>query len=127
MISVQQYHAYCQESNQSHSIKAANIRTITEIGGISKSVGVVIIQVPFAKLSAVIDVSCPELAQNIRNLLSIKAVLENDLDISIQGSYIRLGNRRHQLITEIVFLIHRWPPSDVPFTFSTKQGLQIFH
>lgn len=100
VISVQQYHPYCQTFNEPHSIKPANNRTITGIGGISKTVGVAFIQVPLTKLSVVIVVNFLVLDHVITTFLPMKDMLENDMDIAIQGCYVRLGNRRQQLVIE---------------------------
>lgn len=77
-----------------------------------------IIQVPFAKLSVVVDVNFPVLDQGISIIRSMKDMLENDLDISIQG---------HPLVMDDFPLIYRRSSSDVPFQFYTEQELWIIY
>lgn len=102
-----QYQAYCRKLNLSCSIKSASNRAMKGICGNSKAVGLVVIQVPFKELDVVLEVAFLIIDKNIPTPLSMKYMLNEGLDISVQSQYVSLSLRRHRLTKKYYFLIHR--------------------
>lgn len=89
------------------------------IGGSSTFVSIIIFQVPFNYLYVIIDVYFPVIEKIVPTLLSMKDILENSLDIWIEGQYVNLGE--HYLLTmENFSVIHRWYPKDMLYALYTK-------
>ena len=63
----------------------------------------------------------------VPTLLSLKDMLDNGLDISIQQKRIKYGDRHQELYLHNYFLIHKWAPDEVPFVFYTFKELQRIH
>lgn len=76
--------------------------------------GAVSIQIPFTYLEVKIDVQFLMITEDIPSLLSMKDVVENGLEISIQGIFVSLGLKCHKLAMENYFLIHRWSLEPLP-------------
>lgn len=57
----------------------------------------------------------------------MKDMVDNDLDISIEGRHISLGPKRHPPKMENYFLMHRWTPEESTFPFFTEIELMTLH
>lgn len=126
-FSICQNKAYCETIGLPLTIRFTGSQQIKEIGGSSKSAGMVIIQVAFSYLDVVIDYSCLFIKEEVRALLSITDMLEKGLDTSSQGRCVSLRARCHQLTLEIYFLVHRWRPEDAPYNLYTELELRTLH
>lgn len=65
----------------------------------------------------VIDIAFFVLGEDIPTLFSMKDMLQNGLDTSIEEQYVSLGSRLHRRTIKKYFLIHRWTTDDVPYVF----------
>lgn len=65
--------------------------------------------------------------EHVSTLLSMKYMVENGWDISIQGRYVRLGAWQHPLLMENYFLVRRWKPTDLHCILYTEQELRTLH
>lgn len=83
VISIGQYRTYNHTFNLPYTIRPPGYRTIKGIGGITKSVGQVTIQVPFKCLEVVNDVSFLVVTEDVPKLPSVKDMLANVLSISV--------------------------------------------
>lgn len=124
VIGFEQYHAYCRTLYFLQLMKPTANRSISRAGGRNKPVGAVVMQVPFKELKIVIFVTIIVLKEDIPGLLSMKDMIDNGLDIFIQGHHASLAQRRHVLSTEDYFLIHRWKSADTDFVVYTVKQLR---
>lgn len=108
-------------------IKPTNEQTVTEINETRKAAALVVIQLPFKELDAVIDVSLLFLEEDIPTLLSMKNMSQNCSEIAIHGHDVSLGSRSHLLTMKIYFLIHRRTFDDVSYVSYTEQELRTLH
>lgn len=122
-----QYEAYTKEFGLRNAMRPAPDRTIRGIGGRRKAAGMEMIQIPFSDLGLVIDVDFVIINEEVPSLLSMKDMYTNGLDLSIQGRYVSLANRRHKLAFENFFLIHRWSTRDMPYALYTETDLRRIH
>ena len=126
-MSTIQYDPYCNTFNLKKLIKPLKGKQVRGIGGCSIAIGEARVQIPFKDLGIIIDVKFLILKDKIPSLLSMKDMLDNGLDLSIQGRYITLGNRKQDLHFQNYFLIHRWMPHEQPYVFYTFPELQRIH
>lgn len=84
VISMRLYHAFSKIFNLPHSMPTDK-KSVAGIGGTSRATGVAVMQVPFKELDVVVDILFLVLKDVIPTLLSMKGMLNNGLDISIQG------------------------------------------
>lgn len=89
------------------------------IGGTQRALVSAVIQIPFRDLAIIIDVHFLRLESIIPTLLSMKYMVTNGLDISIQGCYMSLEGRRQKLSMQNYFLIHQWKKYDAPYVIYT--------
>lgn len=107
VITMGQYHSYSRTFNSLQPMRPIKNLSVMGVGGKRKAIGVIVTLVPFKDLKIVIDVMFLVLQENVPTLYSMQNMIENCLDISIQGQYVRLGQRRNTLSTKKYFLIHR--------------------
>lgn len=127
VMSYSQYKAYCEEFKVPCSISREESRILRGIGGKSSSIGTAIILVPFRDLNLVLDIKFQIVSDNVPTLLSMKDMLDNGLDISIQQKEVKFKHLMHPLIMENYFLIHRWRPGDMAFSLYTETELRKLH
>lgn len=82
VMSIKQYRAYCDEFKTPFHINSDD-KVISGIGGQSKTIGNATIPIPFKELNLVIDVNFKIMKDNIPTLLSLKDMVDNQLDLSI--------------------------------------------
>lgn len=127
VMSISQYKAYCREFNVPVKLDTSTSRNLSGIGGSRKSLGSVIIPIPFADLNIVIDVKFQIVSDKVPSLLSMKDMKDNGLDISIQNEEISFKHHYQKLTMENYFLIHRWQPSDMDYCLYTEAELRTLH
>ena len=127
VMCISQYKAYEQEFGRKIPIKPSKKKGLKGIGGQGEVVGEVTIQIPFQKLGLIIDVDFAVLKGECPSLLSNKDMLQNNLDISLQGRYIHVGDRRQPLALENFFFIHKWSCNDTPYALFTEDELRKIH
>lgn len=106
-IGSDQCQAYCWKFKLLSVVEPSENRMMKCIRGRASSIGNVFIHVPFKNLDVVIDVLFIVIEEDSPNSLSMKDILDNVLDISIQCQYVSLGKRRQPLTMEAFFLVHR--------------------
>lgn len=57
-------------------------------------------------------------------LLSMKDMLDNNLDISIEECFVKFQGLRQTLTMDNYFLVHRWTVKDLPYAFYTASELR---
>lgn len=73
------------------------------------------------------DITFSILEENSPSLLSNKDMLENGLDISLQGSFLYVGDRLQPLTMKNFFSVHRWNGADTLFGLFTESDLRRIH
>ena len=126
VMSEGQYIAYQYEFGRKIPIRAPK-RGVRGIGGRSKVIGEVTIQIPFVELHLIIDVDFAILKEDSPSLLSNKDMIENGLDISLQGSYLYIGNLRQPLVLENYFFKYNWSSTSIPYVLYTEKELRTIH
>jgi len=127
VMSLNQYQAYCKEFHVPMQLSTHGAKTLRGIGGKSAALGSAWIPIPFTKLKLIVDVNFQIVNDNVPTLLCMKDMVQNGLDISIQKSEISYKHRKHPLILENYFLIHRWKPEDVSYSMYTEDELRKLH
>lgn len=80
----QQYEAYQEEFGRRIPMCPPR-KDVKGIGGSSRMIGEVTIQIPFTRLNVVLDIELSIIRTDTPSLLSNKDMLDNGLDISLQG------------------------------------------
>lgn len=99
-----QYEAYQRELFLRISIKSAE-RHLECILGASAVIGTARIQIPFSALRMIIDVEFEIIDEDVTSLLTIRDMIDNGLDISLQERYLHVGKLRQPLTLEKYFLV----------------------
>lgn len=103
-MSLNQYHAYERKFGRRVQLRPAR-KDVKGIGGQSVALGEVTIQIPFSQLDLVVDIEFSILGGDTPSLLSNRDLIENGLDISLQGGYLYIGEARQPLILDNYFFI----------------------
>lgn len=122
-----QYLSYCSEFGLKPSIRNAKGGRVKFVAGISKGIGVVRLQIPFADLDMIIDVYFLVLNGDVPTLMSGKHTISRGLDISLIIRYVSHGNRKQALTLENYFPTHRWTRKDLHNVVYTQLELRTFH
>lgn len=85
------------------------------------------IQVHFKRLAIIIDVYFLLIKEDTLKLLFIEDMLDNGLDLLIQGRYVSLKERRRTLAMEKYFVTQIWSEIDIPYALYTEVELQTLH
>lgn len=85
VISLSQYRSYCKDFGIGQAIRSEKGRGVVGLGGFQSGIGRVRIQIPFPALRLVIDVDFLVVRQDIPALLSVKDMIDNGIDISIEN------------------------------------------
>lgn len=59
--------------------------------------------------------------------MSMKDMVTNGLDLSLQNQHISFGKRTQKLAMENFFLIHRWSKEEMPYALYTEGELAKIH
>lgn len=78
-------------------------------------------------LGIIIDVEFLILKEKVLSLLSMKDMVTNKLDISIQDGHITFSGSKQPLAMENYFLMHRWNTRDLLYAFYTGKALRTIH
>ena len=127
VICEQQLKAYEVEFGVRLPIRQSLKRVVKGIAGKGEVVGEVLIPIPFNKLGIIIDVDFIVLGCNCPSLLSNKDMLTNGLDISIQGKFLYMGDRRQPLTLKNYFFIYEWDAKELPYILYTEGELRRIH
>lgn len=127
VMSSDKYDAYCKEFFVTPRIVRKEGREVNGIGGKSVAIGATIIEVPFRDLGIVIDVRFLIISSDVPTLLSMRDMVDNKLDTSVQERTISLGSKKQSLSMENYFLIHRWSKGNMPFVLLTEVELRKIH
>lgn len=125
IMSLSQYKAYCEEFRISMRINRMEKRTICGVNSKSSPVGTATISIPFKTLDLWIDVQFRIMPFDCPSLLSMKDMIDNGLDLSIQNKWISYKHKLQDLIFENYFLVHRWNAWDS--CFYTEPELKRLH
>lgn len=132
-MSRKKYITYCQEFGRRLSIKSAahNDEGILGTGRRVPFMGTVFIQISFSGLQVEIDVDFLLVDKAVPARLSMRDMLQNGLDISLQDAAIFIGTgiakRANQLQLCNFFLTHTWMPSSMPWSLFTEPELRKIH
>ena len=121
-----QYLAYQLEFGRKIPIRPPK-KGVRGIGGRSEVIGEATIQIPFLKLHLIIDVEFSILKEISPSLLSNRDMIENGLDISLQGGYLYIGSLRQPLILENYFYTYNWSSDSIPYVLYTEKELRTIH
>ena len=127
VMSLSRYKAYCRQFQVPCRINHSDIRSLRGLGGRQTPIGSVTIPVPFNDLNLVMDVKFRIVHDHIPTLLSMKDMLDNDLDFSIKRRTMFHKHKEHQLSLENYFLIHRWDHGDMTYSLYTESELHRLH
>lgn len=89
--------------------------------------GIPKIQVPFNELRVIIDVDFWIIEERVPTLLSMRDMIHNGLDISIQHARIYPGKSSQKFAFENCFLIHRWDATKSMHIYYTENELRTIH
>lgn len=109
------------------SISPSTRNSLREIGGSGKVIGAAKIQIPLEAVGIIIEVDYSIMDEQDPSLLYNRIMIENGLDISLQGSYINVGKLRQPLNIENYFLVYRWPTENTPYYIYTEKNLRRIH
>lgn len=126
IMSLKQYKAYCNQFNAPFHIEP-DTKKISGIGGSSQTLGSAVVPVPFKGLDLVVDIKFQIMRDCVPTLLSLKDMLDNELDISIQDREITFCGKSHKLLLENYFLIHRWGREDIHYVLFSEAELRTLH
>lgn len=84
IMSKDQYYSYCGAFGVRPVMRPERDRTVKGIGGSKRSIGMALIQIQFKLVGWVIDVEFLLLTEKIQTLTSIRDMLRNGLDLSLQ-------------------------------------------
>lgn len=127
VISKGQYYAYQSEFGRKVKIRLQTKVKLRGTGGHEKVIGEATIQIPFNKLGLVIDVDFGIIYCNIPTLLSNNYMINNCLDLSLQGQFLHIGQLQQHLTLEKYFLVYRWSATDTPYALYTEKILRKIH
>lgn len=127
VMSKSQYQAYTKEFGLKDVMKPSTNRSIRGIGGTQKACGTARIQLPFEQLGIIIDVDSLIIEENIPYPLSMKDMLLNGLDISIQEQEISIQVRKQKLTMENYLLIYRYTSDNMSYSMYTESELRRIH
>lgn len=74
-----------------------------------------------------IDVNFLILPDAIPTLLSVEYMIDNKLELSIQGRYLTYNGNRQPLQLTNYILIYNWYPHDQPYVLYTFEELKRIH
>jgi len=124
---LEQYRTYCKEFMVPMEIDYNDNNCLLGIGGMSGAVGTASIPIPFVDLGIVIDVKFKILRDSCPNLLSLRDMIVNKLDISIQDKTVSFRHKIQSLLFENDFLKHKWSPEDMSYALYTDKELRRLH
>ena len=125
VMSLDQYKVYCEEFKIPMKIDKSDKKNIIGLGSRNQTIGTALVTVPFSDLDLWIDVKFRIVNTKCPTLLSLKDMIQNGLDISIQERTISFKHKRQSLTFENYFLIHRWRSQDM--SFYTEPELKRLH
>lgn len=126
IMSLAQYRAHEREFGRKFPLTPPD-KDARGIGGRSKSLGEVFIQVPSVDLNLIIGVKFSILQDDLPSLLSNKDLLDNGLDTSLQEAFLFINDRQKSLILYNYFFIHRWNSSSIPNFMYTEGEIRTIH
>ena len=126
-MSIKQYKAYCREFHVPFDIDYQDNHNLLGIGGQGRAIGTATIPIPFVDLDIVIDVKFRILDTNCPNLLSLRDMKENGLDMSIQKNVITYKHKIQDLSVINDFLMHKWTTEDMEYALYTEKELKRLH
>lgn len=94
VIYINQYRVYGTTFRLKYSIRPKNGREVRGIGGIWKDMGDSRVTITFKDLGIIIEIALLILPEHITTLFSM---VDNHLDIYIQGKYVKYGNTKQTL------------------------------
>lgn len=89
--------------------------------------GSTVVQITLKDIVMVIDVELLLLSDEFPSLISLRDLVENGLNISIQDFVIKHDGMEQPLTIETYFLVYSWTPEDVPYFFYTEMELRTIH
>ena len=125
VMSHSQYKAYCEEFHVPMQLNRSEKKTICGLNSKNPAIGTAVITIPFKDLDLWIDVKFRIMAFDCPTLLSMKDMVDNGLDISVQNKWVSYKHKLQDLAFENYFLIHRWSVSDS--SFYTEPELRKLH
>lgn len=126
IMSLEQYRAFQYEFGRKLPMWPAT-KDVKGIGGKSRAISEVTVQIPFLSLNLIIDVKFSILDDKTPSLLCNRDLIQNGLDISLQGAYLYIGERRQPLILDNFFFIYKWKSSSIPYFLYTENELRRIH
>lgn len=124
IISKVKYAAYLEGLRLSYSFVTDKDAYVEGMGGRWTSHRTALIHIPLRNLNLVIDVDSLVIPDDIPSLLCMKDIVNNGLDISIEHHAVGFKDLTHLLKMATYFLIHDWPPADMPYSLHTESELR---
>lgn len=121
-----QYQANEQEFGRNINIRQPR-RGLKGLGGRSKVIGEVTIKIPFINLELVMYIGFAIIEKDALSLLSNTDLIDNGLDISLQGGYLHIGTRKKQLTLENNLFVYRWTSDSIPYSLYSEHELRNIH
>lgn len=102
-------------------IRENGTKALKGIGRSGTVLGQERIQIPVSSLNMTIYVDSSILDDNAPSLLSNRDMIENSLEICLQGRYLYVGKHRQPLTQENYFFVYRWTAEDTFFALYTEK------
>jgi hypothetical protein len=125
LMSLEQYRAYCKVFKVPASIRGTR-KMFKGIGGSRRSMGSVVIAIPFPMLGICADVEFQIINEDVPTLLSLRDLRNTGVEISIQNNSLKLMGREQPLTAKNDFLYHTWERDNAAALFS-KEELEKLH
>lgn len=122
-----QYEAYNTEFGLRVPIRPPASTRMEGIGGAGTALEEARIQIPFMELGLIIDINFSILEEDATSLLSNENMLDNRLDISLQGWYLHIESKCQPLSLEKYSFVRRCTSNLIPFFLVIKVELRRFH
>lgn len=108
IMSCKQYDSYCRSFGYKTVITQPQGRIVRGIGRYQDAAGMASIQIPFQDLGLILDVDFKLLSERVPPLLSMRDMVGNSLDFSLQDRTITFEGLSQVLKFDNYFLIHEW-------------------
>lgn len=122
-----QYLAYCKKLGLKPALRIDASRSVKGVRGTQKGIGAARIDIPFKCLKITISVLFLILKGEIPGLLSMRDMITNGLELSLQKATISFAGLHKDLELKNIFLVHNWNPDDMSYALYTESELRKIH
>lgn len=124
VMSKEPYHAYCRPFGLRPAIQTTGGRASRGIGRRKTSIGSSTIQFAFNYLQLMIDVEFLLLDDQVPTLLSMRDMIRNGLEISMQQAHSTHMTKKQRIKLDNYFFFHEWYPHDICFALYMENQIR---